>query len=242
MRFALGLDCVQPTPSRRSDDPELWKSPVAANHAKGCYDSLEMSPGDWNVVVLGAWNRAILTPAWIARVVFGLSPDSPLEVMIPLDVMAPFQVRHGGLIVTPAFGQLIVQIEEPSAASLASALEAMKRAILDLPRTPLRACGVNIRYTSPEPDGTLVERTRCQTDSILAEAGHNIRVRRRGETMTYRAGSLHFIADIPTTGPTVLTFNFDRQCATHQDALDWLNQSAEEYVEQAAKVLALVAE
>lgn len=63
-----------------------------------------------------------------------------------------------------------------------------------------------------------------------------------GETMAFKEGTLNFIADIPTTGQAALTFNFERQCAIRDDALSWLTRPAAEYVAEAAKVLALVAE
>ncbi len=201
-----------------------------------------MDPVDWNVVVLGAWNRAILTPAWIAEIVLGLPKNSPIEVLVPLDAFAPFQVRHSGLIVTPVPGQLLVQVEKPSEESLGAAMTAMKRAIDDLPRTPLSACGINIRYMSSEPGDKLVERTRSKTEELLSGSGYELRVRRRGETMVFKEGTLNFIADIPTTGQTTLTFNFDRPCASRDDALGWLARPAAEYVSEAARVLSLVAE
>jgi hypothetical protein len=201
-----------------------------------------MEPVEWNVVVNGAWNRAILTPAWIAQVVLGVPQGSALDVMVPLDAFAPFQVRHSGLIVTPIPGQLLVQPEVPSAEMLSTAMAAMKRAIEDLPRTPLRACGINIRFRCSEPGEKLVERTRCQSETQLSANGYEIRLRRRGETMDFKDGTLNFIADIPTTGPTLITFNFDRQCATHHDALAWLDIPASEYVNAASKVLSLITE
>lgn len=203
---------------------------------------LKMEPKDWNVVVLGAWNRAILTPAWIAEIVFGLPAGSPLDVLVPLDAFAPFKVRHSGLMVTPIPGQLLVEVETPSVHALGEAMAAMKRAIEDLPRTPLRACGVNIRFASPEPNEKLVERTRSKTEELLSGSGYDLRVRRRGETMTFKEGTLNFIADIPTSGQTILTFNFDRQCTTRVDALNWLNHPADEYESEAKKVLQLIAQ
>jgi len=201
-----------------------------------------MDPGEWNVVVLGAWNRAILTPAWIAETVLGLPKGSPLEVLVPLDAFAPFQVRHGGLMVTPIPGQLLIGVEPASAESLEAAMRAMKRAIDDLPRTPLRACGINIRYVSSEPGDKLIERTRSKTEELLSGSGYELRVRRRGESLTFKEGTLNFIADIPTTGSTTLTFNFDRPCSTRDDAIGWLIRPATEYVSEAEKVLSLVAE
>jgi len=201
-----------------------------------------MDPVDWNVVVLGAWNRAILTPAWISEIVLGVEKGSPIEVLVPLDAFAPFQIRHGGLRVTSLPGQLLVQLDTPSEDSLVAAMAAMKRALDDLPRTPLQACGINIRFNSPEPGGMVVERTRCKSEELLSGNGYELRVRRRGESMDFKEGTLNFIADLPTTGPTMLTFNFDRQCSVPGDAIAWLTRPAQEYVTEAAKVLALIAE
>jgi hypothetical protein len=60
--------------------------------------------------------------------------------------------------------------------------------------------------------------------------------------MTFKEGTLSFIADIPTTGETTLTFNFERQSATPDDTLCWLSRPASEYVKEAEKVLLLVAD
>lgn len=202
-----------------------------------------MEPSGWNVVVLGAWNRAILTPAWIAEIVLDLPKGSPIEVLVPLDALVTsFQVRHSGLIVIPNHDQLLVQVEKGSVESLGKAMAAMRRAIDALPRTPLQACGINIRYVSPEPGDSLVDRTRSKTEELLSERGYEVRVRRRGETMTFKEGTLSFIADIPTTGETTLTFNFERQSATPDDTLCWLSRPASEYVKEAEKVLLLVAD
>jgi hypothetical protein len=201
-----------------------------------------MQPGDWNIVVLGAWNRAILTPAWIGQTVLGLPQDAPVEVLVPLDGLAPFQVRHQGVSVVPIAGQLLVQLDEPTEALLARAMEATRKAINDLPRTPLRACGINIRYSAPEPPAGLLSRSRCQTEQLFSDAGYEVRMRRRGETLAFHDGTLNVIADIPTTGSCTVTLNFDRPGPSHDDILAWLARPASEYVTEAARVMAILAQ
>jgi hypothetical protein len=199
-----------------------------------------MQCGDWNIVVLGAWNRAILTPAWIGQTVLGSPEDAPVEVLVPLDGVAPFQVRHQGITVVPAPGQLLVQLEEPTEALLTRAMEVTKKAISDLPRTPLRACGINIRYSAPEPPALLLDRMRCQSERLFSDNSYEVRMRRRGETLAFHEGTLNVIADIPTTGTFTLTLNFDRPGPSHSDILDWLSRPANDYIDEATKVVAML--
>jgi len=202
-----------------------------------------MHPSDWNIVILGAWNRAILTPAWIQEIVFALPHGSTVDVLVPMDTMfAPFQVHDKGLTVIPAPGQLILQLTEPTEALLTRAMEASRRAMQDLPRTPLQACGLNLRYAAPELPLALLERSRCKTEQLFSNHGYELQMRRRGETLSFKEGTMSVIADIPTTGPCTVTLNFERQSQDRTDLLNWLSRGAAEYIQEAQTVIALIAD
>ncbi|MET0110029.1 MAG: hypothetical protein ABW084_14095 [Candidatus Thiodiazotropha sp.] len=66
------------------------------------------TPIDWNIVVVGAWNVAILTPEGIARRLFNLEPGTPIEVQVAMDVGAPIRVRHDNIIVQPSPTSLVI--------------------------------------------------------------------------------------------------------------------------------------
>ncbi|MBL9149112.1 MAG: hypothetical protein JNM94_10510, partial [Phycisphaerae bacterium] len=142
-----------------------------------------MEAADWNIVVLGHWNRAILTPNWIAEKVFCLPPGTPVNVLVPLDGFGPFQVEHGRITVIPIPGQLVFQLGAMTPELLGQASQCARNAISALPATPLRACGINIRFTAAEAPGELIERTRGQTEQLLSDAGYSLQMRRRGETV-----------------------------------------------------------
>ena len=199
-----------------------------------------MDPIGWNIVVAGAWNRAILTPGWVAETVFELPRGSPVEVVVAVDAFIPFQVRHDGLGITTASGRLTLEIDTPSVPNLARALQAVHRTIVALPRTPIRACGINIRYSAPEVPQRLIANTRCPSESLLPESGRELKMRRRGESVAFQEGMLNIIADLPVAGPCELKFNFDRQCVTHEDALGWLGKGAPAFTEEAERVLQLL--
>lgn len=201
-----------------------------------------MEFGEWNVVVLGAWNRAILTPAWFQETVFKLPTGSPIEVLVPIDGAAPFQVHDRGLTAMSLPGRLQIQVGEPTEALLARAMAAMCFAVEDLPRTPLRACGINIRYTSEEPPASLLDRTRCKTESILSTKGYDVRMRRRGESVGFKEGQLNIVIDIPTTGACSVTLNFERQSTATKDTVAWLKHEAAAYLTEATNVIKIFTE
>ncbi len=44
---------------------------------------MPLEPGEWNVVILGRWNRAIPTPQGIASRLFQLPPETEIGIEVP---------------------------------------------------------------------------------------------------------------------------------------------------------------
>ena len=84
---------------------------------------------NWNVQVIGFWNRAIYTPAGISRRLFQLPQNIPVQVFIPLDFPAPYQVQHEGLTVIVGGDRLIVQPDRANFEGIAAAMEIGRRAL-----------------------------------------------------------------------------------------------------------------
>ncbi len=63
---------------------------------------------DWDVVVVGFWNPAILTPAGIWKRLFELEQGTPVELEVPIDGLAPYRVSHEEITVTAERGSHIV--------------------------------------------------------------------------------------------------------------------------------------
>jgi hypothetical protein len=199
-----------------------------------------MEPGDWNIVLVGAWNRAILTPAWCRSVPLSLPEASPVEVMVPLDGRAPFQVRDRGVGITPMHEQLLVSIEHPTEELLDRAIAASLRAVEDLPRTPLVACGINLRYSTAEPSQELLANTRCRSERVFAGAGFEVRSRGRVDRLTFEDGALNVIMEVPTTGTSSLTLNFEMRSSDRCSFVGWLKRPAAAYMGVAERVLRLL--
>src|SRR5437016_1158114 len=100
---------------------------------------------DWNVMVLGRWNRAILTPQGIASRLFQLPPETEIGIEVPMDAIGPFRVSHEDLTVMVGGSHLMVEARENDLPSLERALRVARRAMESLPETPVVAAGFNIR-------------------------------------------------------------------------------------------------
>lgn len=210
------------------------------NQLPVCYIIIYMQPDNWNIVVAGEWNRAIITPAWTAKTVFGLESGSTIEALVPLDGFAPYQLRHNGITLIPARGQLLFQLDKPELDFLKRGLDAARNAINDLPRTPLAACGINLRYSSSEPSSQLLDAMKCKTEKLFSDAGYKVFTRRRSDTLVFEKGCINVIADIPTDGPVGLTLNFERKTTVTQEIVEWLNQSPDAVIQKADDLVQLL--
>jgi hypothetical protein len=116
---------------------------------------MPLDPGDWNVVVLGRWNRAILTPQGIATRLLQLPPETEIGIAVPMDALGPYRVSHGDLVIMVSSAQLIVEATENNFPSLQRAMRIAQRAMHSLPETPVSAAGFNIRCQGSGEDGLL---------------------------------------------------------------------------------------
>jgi hypothetical protein len=146
------------------------------------------NPDDWNVIVVGAWNPAILTPDGIARRLFELNREAPVEVQVAIDQQAPIRVVHGGLMVIPSRNNLVVQPATSGTDGLRRAATILARAVRKLPETPMTAAGVNIRFRlDPVPD-ELIQIVESEVDARLADLGFAIRHRGLKRRLTWNEG------------------------------------------------------
>src|SRR4051812_23085230 len=106
---------------------------------------MPLEPYDWNVVVLGRWNRAILTPQGIGSRLFQLPPETDIGIEAPMDAIGPYQVSHDDVTVMVSGAQLIVEARENNFPGLERAIRVARRAMESLPETPVVAGGFNVR-------------------------------------------------------------------------------------------------
>jgi len=193
---------------------------------------MSFEPVDWNVVILGRWNAAILTPRRIAEKIYKLpmpeSGEIQLPVFVPLDGLSPYQIKHTEKnIVTLLLdgNRLIIEAHSRTYESLADAMIFGRNALEWLPETPFSAAGFNIKYRSEEvPDELLDLVTNDTLDSHLSEQDYEIVSRRVVRSMQYETGRLNLTITIDTRG-SLIEYNFHQESSDIQVLKNWLSTS-----------------
>ncbi len=188
---------------------------------------MSLNPQDWNVVVVGRWNRAILTPSGIAFRLFDLPKGTPVKVAVPLDSYGPYQVEHNGVTVTAGSDRLMVAAVEPTFNNLEEAKIVAARAIEKLPETPFSAAGINVRYQSTEIVGDLAKVTRHDTDSKLTDKDHEILARLHQRTIRWEEGKINISVDQQPDNNYTIQFNFDLTMEEWDKLQAWLKTPIE---------------
>ena len=195
---------------------------------------------DWNVVVIGAWNPAILTPAGIARRLFKVPAETPVLVEVAMDGPASPRVRHDRLAVCLRATRLIVDAEDPDFATLQLALAAARNALQSLPETPFSAAGFNLRYRASEMPSSLAELTGSRIDDRLSDAGYRIVARTLRRSVDFREGRVNVSIESNDQDDCQMHLNFERRSDQGQQLIDWLSLPIKDIEGEVAKLLGVL--
>lgn len=165
----------------------------------------------WNAVVVGRWNRAILTPAGIGTIIFNVAEATAMEVAVSIDAHLPHRVHHDGVWVVAASDRLIIEPDVHSYAELQKSKLYAARAVGDLSRTPMIAAGINIRREIERPSDQLSELAADSDDGKLGELGLNIVQRSLKRGVEWEGGVINISVDREQGGNYLVGLNFDRQ-------------------------------
>jgi hypothetical protein len=198
---------------------------------------MALVPNDWSVVVIGHWNRAILSPAGIAKRLFKLPEGTPVQVLVPLDVVAPYHIRHENVTVIPGSDRLIVQPARCTVANLVEAIAITRRALEDLPRTPVFATGLNLRYKSDDAIQVLQDITVSSWDDRIDSKGLVIDLRSITRAIDWREGKITTTVTQEKSGACSVLLNFDYRSQESERLNDWLGISGDEIETQARLIL-----
>lgn len=199
---------------------------------------MPFTPTDWNVVVLGFWNCAILTPSGIANRLFGLDAGTPVAVLVALDMLAPHKVKYDHVTVVAASDRLVVQPDQCDFQSLQKAKEIADRALDKLPETPVIAAGINIKYTCEEPSDTLQQVTRHELlDTSLSDKKYEIIGRSLSRSLKWGEGQINLTISEDADGKSEFNLNFHRTSSSVSDLRSWLSTSVTDIESQVRQVL-----
>lgn len=189
---------------------------------------------DWNVVVIGFWNPAILTPEGIARRLFGLEKGTPIAIEVPIEGLAPYRVKHDDLIVTAETGRLAVSPNAPNYVLLDRARGIAVRAIEALPETPVTATGFNIRVSLESPPEALFRALTPSLDALLSDADFSIEARLLHRALKCGEGILNL--SIEQRDKLSVQLNFHRQSTKGTELVSWLRQPIEDVQDIVASI------
>ena len=222
----------------------------------------------WNIVLLGLWNRAILTPAGMSHRVFGLpetakisfgDPTSqndsnafPLEIQFAVDWILPPKVAYKNVF-TSVFGDKI--FFEPTAdskesfESLGTALRYGRNVLEKLPETPVSAIGINLNVTiNEEHDIYDTICNQCLFSDVLDEAinldkstSDKLCTRSVSRAFSWGEGTVKvaFLKNEEESAVN-LSFNFQRASDKPAQLIEWINRPAEEFRDKADSILSRI--
>jgi hypothetical protein len=175
---------------------------------------------DWNVVVIGFWNRAILNPGGIGKRLFGLEEGTPIVVEIPLNMLGSPRVKYKDLAVVVDQQSLTIMSERLTYEGLNHAREIAVKAINSLPETPLTATGFNFRFKIDQPTGDLLNATKSKIDELLSDADFEIKERNVKRSVVWSGGVINL--SITHKENVVVGLNFHRQSSNKNELVTWL--------------------
>lgn len=214
------MDCAEATEDAETED---WKMPI--------------TPEDWSVVIVGYWNRAIYTPAGIARRLFKLDPSVPVEVLVALDGPLPYKVKHANQTVTVGSDRMLINPDSQTYEALVGAMEIGRRALDDLPLTPFSAVGYNLKYRAREPVYELIQLTAHAADDRLSDEGFEIQERAIVRSVGWRCGRIRISVAQQQDQSFQVLLNFELQSDDVQKIRAWIDVNPETIKHEVEKIL-----
>jgi len=184
------------------------------------------TPGDWNIVIAGAWNVAILTPEGIAHRLFELEPGTPVDVQVAMNIGAPIRVKHENIIVQPSPASLIITPQDPTPEALEKSVTVANRALNSLPETPMSAAGLNLRYHFDQIPDSLIEAGGSMIDDKLTDAGHEILEKTLRRKIVWEDGVLNLDIFEREDSTALMVFNYHKNSNLPVELGEWLGVHA----------------
>ena len=193
---------------------------------------MEFEPiSDWSTVVIGYWNRAILTPSGIGKKLFGIEAGTALDVQVALDQMVPHRVERNGIAVQVFADRLIVGADAMTFRQLQSSNQIAARAMTELPETPVSAAGFNIRYVADRDCDELREILKHESDERLSDNSFEIVQHVHKRSLEWHGGRINLsIFDVGSNSDRHyrVDFNFEMKSSDREQLCIWLDRPIEE--------------
>lgn len=184
-------------------------------------------PNNWNIIISGAWNLAILTPNGISKRLFDLPTGTPLEVQVAIDQPGPYRVVHDGVTVAPSPQQLELSVQTNDLASLEKASQIGRKALNVLPETPVAAAGINIRYFLNDFSDKLLDLLKTPIDDVYSDENFTISNSITQRSLELNPGVINIEINQGRDGSGVVLMNFHCASSLPNELDQWLSRTGE---------------
>lgn len=201
---------------------------------------MALNPTDWSVVTVARWNRAILTPAGICKRLFQREGEVPVEVLVPIDLLAPPQVKLDNITVTANWDRLFVAPDEGYCTfeHLDRARALSVNALESLPETPLGAVGYNVVYRSDQPVDQLRAALDSQADDSFFDLDYGFDGRTFARVIPWKEGKINLsVEENGEQDVYTIRFNFERKSVERSHHVAWLRVPINQVEDQVNRIL-----
>lgn len=202
---------------------------------------MSLEPVGWSVVLIGRWNKAILSPKGIGKYVFKLPEGTKIHINVPIDGVSPYLVVNPEetLRVHVEMERLQIDLLKCTYEILGHAMNAGFNVLVALPVTPITAIGFNINFKSAEAPDELIRSIECGIDSKIAVNGMESVGRSLGRSLRFKDGVTNLSINW-TGGEYLVNSNFHLDTADVEKAKEWLKIPMESIKEQIQKISSML--
>jgi len=148
---------------------------------------------------------------------------SDIYAEIPIHARAPWRIRHEQIAVLVDDGILELAVDDSVFSTLDTARQYAKRALAELPRTPLSAAGYNIRFRSPEATPEFAGLFGESFDRCIATAGHAVSDRLARRSIPLENGVINLEAILKSSNRAVFQAIFHLDSEDANELTAWLD-------------------
>lgn len=203
--------------------------------------AMSMQPSGWSVVLIGQWNSAILSPSGIARYVFGLPPDTKMQVAVPLDGISSYLVSNPDetIIARVEYNRVQLDLRKFTYQTLQTGMSAGINTLTALPITPISAVGFNLNFETHELLQELIDITETALDTALGANGFAIAGRSYGRSLKFDNGKIN-LTILRTEEGFSINCNFHLDTTNCDEAKAWLSTPVERIKLEVDKISAVL--
>jgi hypothetical protein len=143
----------------------------------------------WNIVLVGKWNKYILSPEWSAQNIFGVDRVN-VEFGINVDVPPRYTANNVNLVASEDI--VIFSYKKYDDETLDNAVNACTSLLNKLPFTPVAACGINFGFSEGIQDSNIGNLFSFDDDDRLISFGSVITSKSVSRKLTIRDRILNF--------------------------------------------------